>query len=110
MGEEEEKHDESQEKAKEVPLCLNCLRPVDPRYHYCPNCGRAVGQLTPLMPYESLWWMADGWGRMWKQLWSREVTFSGKLVRAFMIVWFAPVMLIGLIPRLWRKKEVKSDK
>ena len=22
-----------------VPVCIRCFQPVDPRAHYCPNCG-----------------------------------------------------------------------
>jgi hypothetical protein len=110
MGIEEEKSGKLQEDEKELPLCLNCLRPVNPLDHYCPNCGRAIGQLTPVMPYESLRWQADIWGSMWHQLWSKDVSFTGKLFRLFMIIWFVPVILIGIIPKLWQKKEARNDR
>ena len=110
MGAEKEKDDVSQELIKETPVCLNCFQPVDPLFHYCPNCGRAVGQMTPVLPYEGLWWQADVWGKIWRQLWSKETSVSGKIIRLFMIVWFAPVLLIGLIWKLWKKKEARYDK
>jgi hypothetical protein len=103
MGIEEEKHDESQEPIQDVPVCLNCMNPVVPFYHYCPNCGFAIGQLTPVMPYESLRWQANIWGMIWRQLWSKEVSFAGKLFRLFMIIWFVPVILLGIIPKIWKK-------
>ena len=110
MNIKEEKHDDSKEEVQDVPVCLNCMHPVDPLYHYCPNCGFAVGQLTPILPYESLRWQANIWGIMWKQLWSKEVTLVGKLFRLIMIICFVPVILLGIIPRIWKKKEAQNDK
>jgi len=101
------KSGENSRQEEETPLCLNCLRSVNPLYHYCPHCGRAVGQLTPIMPYESIRWQADIWGKMWRQLWSREISFAGKLFRFFMIIWNVPIMLVGLIPMLWQKTKTK---
>lgn len=98
-----EKSRENIEHKEETPLCLNCLQPVDPLHHYCPHCGRSVGQLTPIMPYESIRWQVDIWGKMWRQLGSREISIVGKLFRLFMIVWNVPIMLVGLIPIVWRK-------
>ncbi len=109
MESEIEENNESGEQGNETPLCLNCLKPVDPLYHYCPHCGRAVGQFTPIMPYESIIWQADIWGRMWRQMWSREISFTGRLFRLFMIIWWAPVMLLGLIPKLWQRIKTDSD-
>ena len=109
MDKEVKNEDNSIEQPKDVPLCLNCLCPVDPLDHYCPKCGRAVGQLTPIMPYESIRWEADIWGRMWRQLWAKETSVPGRIVRLFMIIFFAPVLLIGIIPKIWQKKGAKSD-
>jgi hypothetical protein len=61
------------------------------------------------MPYESIIWQADIWGRMWRQMWSREISFAGRLFRLFMIICWAPVMLLGLIPRLWKRTKANSD-
>jgi len=108
--EKEKENNKSKSQEEEIPLCLNCLQPVNPLHHYCPNCGRAVGQLTPIMPYESIRWQVDIWGKMWNQLWSKEISVTGKLFRLFMIIWNVPVMLIGIIPKLWQKKEVPDDK
>lgn len=105
----EVENNESEGQAEEIPLCLNCLHPVDPLAHYCPNCGRAVGQYTPIMPYESIRWQVDIWGKIWNQLWSKEVSLAGKLFRLLMIIWNVPIMLIGIIPKLWQKKEAPKD-
>ena len=107
--ETENQDNEVQDGEEEIPLCLNCLQPVDPLAHFCPNCGRAVGQYTPLLPYESLWWRADVWGKIWNQLWSKEVSFVGRIFRFLMIIWNVPIMFIGLIPKLWHKKEIPNE-
>ena len=107
--EPEKENNESKEQEKETPLCLNCLQPVDPLQHICPHCGRAVGQLTPIMPYEGIRWQVDIWGKMWNQIWSNETSFAGKLLRLLMIAWSVPIMLIGVIPILWQKNEAEEN-
>ncbi len=88
-----------------VPLCLHCLEPVDPLAHYCPQCGEAVGQLTPYIPFVNIRWSTQIWSRMWQQTWSRQTSILGRVFRLLVIVWFVPVLLVGLIPRLWRKRR-----
>lgn len=105
----EVENNESEGQAEEIPLYLNCLHPVDPLAHYFPNCGRAVGQYTPIMPYESIRWQVDIWGKIWNQIWSKEVSFAGKLFRLLMIIWNVPIMFIGIIPKLWQKKEAPNE-
>lgn len=105
----EKVNNDSQVQQEEIPVCLNCMEPVSPLAHYCPNCGRVVGQYTPIMPYESIWWQVDIWGKIWNQLWSKEVSVAGKIFRFLMIIWNVPIMLIGLVPKLWQKKEAPQD-
>ena len=93
---------------KEVPLCLNCLEPVDPLDHVCPHCGGAVGQLTPYLPFEGIRWEAGIWGRMWRQAWEKKTPFIGRVFRLLVIVWFVPVLLVGLIPLVWRWVRPKT--
>jgi len=81
----------------ETPVCIGCFRPVDPLAHYCPNCGAATGQFTHYLPFVNIRWQASVWGQAWRQMWSREVSLPGRLFRFFMIVWNAPVMLIGVL-------------
>ena len=110
MGFEEEKPEKLQGDQTEVPLCLNCLRPVNPLNYYCPHCREATGQLTPIIPFVNIPWQAHIWSRMWQQVWSKEISLWGKLFRLFMIIWFVPVILIGIIPKLWQNKEARNDK
>ena len=102
--EPEKENNEFKDQEKEIPLCLNCLQPVNPLQHICPHCGRAIGQFTPIMPFEGLRWQADIWGKMWNQIWSNEISFAGKLLRLLMIAWLVPILLIGVIPKLWEKQ------
>jgi hypothetical protein len=88
-----------------TPLCLRCLRPADPRTYYCPHCGEATGQLTPLIPFVEIAWETRIWGQMWRQIWSREVSIPGRLFRLFMVLWCVPILLVGLLFRPWRKTE-----
>ena len=104
-GSEKTNHKELKSQEKQMPLCLNCLHLVDPLFHYCPYCGEATGQLTPYIPFLNIPWQARIWGRMWQQLWSREVSVAGKLFRLFMIILNVPMMLIGVIPKLWHRRQ-----
>jgi predicted amidophosphoribosyltransferase len=96
---------ESQRQQEETPLCLRCLRPADPLTYYCPHCGEATGQLTPYIPFVNIAWQTRIWGRMWRQVWSRKVSVPGRLFRLFLIVYYAPVLLTGLIFRPSQKTE-----
>lgn len=82
-----------------TPLCLMCLKPVDPLAHYCPHCGNTTGQLTPYLPFESIPWETGIWGQMWRQVESPRVSVPGRLLRLFMIVWGAPALLVGVFFR-----------
>jgi hypothetical protein len=103
MEADEKMEPELNSKEVEIPLCLRCMQPVDPLAHYCPNCGQAVGQLTPYIPYVNIPWETRIWGQMWEQVWSKKTSLAGRLVRLLMIVWNVPVMLLGLIPILWHR-------
>ena len=106
---EEENFDQSNETQEEIPLCLNCLRPVDPLYHYCRHCGQATGQLTPYIPFVNIPFQVDFWKKLWDQLFSIEISFTGKLFRLFMIIYNVPFVLIGIIPKLWHYNDANND-
>ena len=96
---------EQQDQQKETPLCLRCMRPVDPLAYYCPHCGEATGQLTPYIPFVSIAWQTRIWGQMWRQVWSREVSVPGSVLRLVLIIYYVPILLIGLIFRPWHEAE-----
>ena len=82
------------------------FQPVDPRAHYCPNCGAATGQLTHYLPFVNIRWQASVWGQAWRQIWYRDVSIPGRLFRLLMIVWNVPILLIGL---LFRSRHPAGD-
>jgi hypothetical protein len=96
---------EQQDQPGETPLCLRCMRPVDPLTYYCPHCGEATGQLTPYIPFVNIAWQTRIWGQMWRQVWSADTSIPGRLLRLFLVICYAPVLLIGLIFRPWHKTE-----
>ncbi len=108
MDSKDEENIKTTSQEEGTPLCLGCLRPVDPLYHYCPHCGEAVGQLTPYIPFVNIRWQMSFWGKAWRQVWSSEVSFMGRLFRLFMIMWNVPILLLGLLFRPWRNS--KEDK
>ena len=97
------------EDGAEVPVCIRGFRPVDPLAHYCPNCGAATGQLTHYLPFVNIRWQASVWGQAWRQIGYRDVSIPGRLFRLLMIVWNAPIMLIGLLFRSNDTKESTPD-
>ncbi len=97
------------EQSTEVPVCIGCFRPVDPLAHYCPNCGAATGQLTHYLPFVNIRWQASVWGQAWRQVGYRDVSIRGRLFRLLMVVWNAPIMLVGLLFRSSGKPEDIAD-
>ncbi len=89
----------------EWPVCLHCVQRVDPLAKVCPHCGEAVGQLTPYLPFESIRWQAGIWGRMWHQVWRRDISLGGRVLRFCVIVWFVPILLLALFPIVWQKRR-----
>lgn len=59
---------------EEVPLCPNCLEPVNPLLHYCRACGStdAINPLTTYMPWESLRFEYGGYGKLWRMIVQRR--------------------------------------
>ena len=79
MGSENtEAKDIVEEQGQPTPVCIKCMKPVDPLLYYCPHCGEASGQLTQYIPFVNIRWQATVWGRMWRQVWSRDVPISGR--------------------------------
>jgi hypothetical protein len=94
-----------QDQQGETPLCLRCMRPADPLTYYCPHCGEATGQLTPYIPFVNIPWQTRIWGQMWRQVWSREVSVPGSVLRLVLIAYYVPILLIGLLFRPWHETE-----
>ena len=92
-----------------TPVCLKCLEPIDPLTHYCSNCGEATGNLTPYIPFVNIPYNYSIFGRMWNKFWyDKEVSIASKGLYFFLIIFLAPIMIVGLPFVLWNKYK-KSD-
>ena len=97
MDAEDRDDRESSGEEQETPVCIKCFRPISPLAHFCPHCGEAAGQLTPSLPFESLGWQAQMWGRVWRQIWSPGTSLPGRWFRLLMIILSAPILMVGVL-------------
>ncbi len=88
-----------------TPVCLRCLTPYEPLQHYCEKCGTAVGQFTPYIPFVSIPFSVSLFERLWQRIWdSDSVHISKKVFYWALIVWWAPIMLLGIPFMLWDRR------
>ena len=91
------------------PVCLECMLPVDPSEYYCVNCGDASNRLTQYIPFVNIQWAVHFWVKMYRQVWSSEISVVGRIFRLFMIVWFVPYVLIELpFTKPWKKNAADT--
>ena len=88
---------EDQEEGEATPICIQCMKPIDPLDYYCRHCGEASGQLTPCLPFVNIRLQVSFWARLWRQIWSSEVSIPARVFRFLLIIWSAPILLIGLL-------------
>lgn len=82
---------------EEVPVCLKCFATYSPLLHYCPNCGEAVGSLTPYIPFVNIRFNYAIFGTMWKDVWVHQGTPAWRRVFYMLLILFTvPIMLLGL--------------
>jgi hypothetical protein len=95
MAEEERKEDEADSTQEEIPLCPNCLEPVEPRSYYCPNCGStdAVNPLTTYMPWESIRFEYGGYGKLWRIMMRRSKSAWKTVLLTLVLIVAAPVAI-----------------
>jgi hypothetical protein len=98
-------HEKPDNSGDETPVCLRCFQPVDPLAHYCSHCGEATGRFTHYIPFVNIPWQTRIWGRVWRQIWSGDISLPGRIFRLFMIVWNVPVLLIGLLFNFRREPD-----
>jgi hypothetical protein len=96
-----------------TPLCLNCLKPVDPKQYYCPHCGsnEAINPLATYMPLVRIRHNYDIFITLWRKLWRRRTGSTAVIFFTFLITMFAPAMLLGLPVMLWfiiRDKHLRA--
>ncbi len=86
-----------------IPLCLHCIRPVSPLDHECPHCWRSVGQFTPCLPYERIWFEAEMWGKLWERIWYRDQdSLVRKTLFTLLVISIRAWPLLLAIPLTWR--------
>jgi hypothetical protein len=104
MPEQDTAEFESEQLAPDAtPLCVNCLKPVNPKQYYCPYCGsnEAINPLATYMPLVRIRHNYDIFITMWRKLWRGHVGSTTIILFSFLIALFAPYMLIGLPIMLW---------
>ena len=83
------------------PLCLKCLKPSHPLQHYCDNCdsNAVINPLTPYIPFLNIRFNYGGFCTMWRKIWyDKDTLIIPSLFYLFMIIMFAPIMLIVGFP------------
>jgi hypothetical protein len=88
------------------PVCPRCLTEVGPLQHYCHDCGAAVGQFTPNIPFVNIPYMFEPLGLALERLWrprhesrARRWAYGAILLAAAMA--FTPVWLLLLAAPYW---------
>jgi len=82
------------------PVCPNCFEPCNPLHNYCENCGSndAINPLAPYLPFVNIRFNYGGFVTMWRGIWVRDVSRLRKCLYLFMIIVFAPVVLVVGLP------------
>ena len=81
------------------PICLNCTKPVESsNQHYCPHCGNITGEYTRYVPFVNIRFNYSIFESLWKKLKSNKTIFPVRIIYLFLILVFAPIMLIVGIP------------
>ncbi len=83
------------------PVCPNCLKPCHPLQNYCDKCGsnQVINPLAAYMPFVDIRFNYGGFCTMWRKIWhSEDTTVTLKWLYLFIIVIFAPVILVLGLP------------
>jgi hypothetical protein len=82
------------------PVCPNCFQPCNPLRNYCENCGSndAINPLAPYLPFVNIRFNYGGFVKMWRGIRRRDVPVLRKWLYLFMIIVFAPVVLVIGLP------------
>ena len=82
---------------KAQPVCPHCFRRFLPHEYYCPRCGEAVGQLTGYIPFVSIRFYTNFYGKMWRKVWYDEnIRMLTRAICLVLIIIRVPVMVLGL--------------
>ncbi len=82
------------------PVCPNCFEPCNPLQNYCDNCGsnEAINPLAPYLPFVNIRFNYGGFVTMWRGIRRRDISRLRKWSYLFMIILFAPVVLVIGLP------------
>jgi len=82
------------------PVCPNCFQSCNPLHNYCENCGsnEAINPIAPYLPFVNIRFNYGGFVAMWRGIRRRDVPRLRKWVYMFMIIIFAPVVLVIGLP------------
>ncbi len=82
------------------PVCPNCFAPCNPLTNYCDNCGSndAINPLAPYLPFVNIRFNYGGFVKMWRGMRRRDVSGPRKCLYLFMLIIFAPVVLVIGLP------------
>jgi hypothetical protein len=86
-----------------VPVCPKCLKPCHPLQYYCDNCdsNAAINPLTPYIGFVNIRFNYGGFCTMWRKIWyDKDTSIKLKWLYLFMIVAFAPIIVIVGLPLL----------
>ena len=87
--------------ADALPVCPKCLRPCRPLQYYCLNCdsNETINPLASYMPFVRIRFHTGIYGKMWRRIWyDKETPLIAKLFFLFMIISFAPILLMVGLP------------
>jgi len=89
----DEEAGEVEEETSEGPACTKCLAPVaDDSQHYCPECGSAIGEFTPYVPFVNIRFNCSLFATLWHKLKDPEVPIAHKFIPAVVLLLFAPLL------------------
>ena len=94
--------DDAVDDGEGVPVCTGCFQPVDPYSYYCPNCGEASNGLTQYIPFVNIRWKIRLYCKMGQQIWSKEISLAGRMLRLIVCIVFMPLLLV-LLPFMRKK-------
>jgi hypothetical protein len=83
------------------PVCLKCLKPCHPLQNYCDSCNSndVINPLASYMPFVRIRFWCGFCGDMWRKIWyDKDTLIISRLCYLFMIIMFAPILLIVGLP------------
>jgi hypothetical protein len=107
-----EKLDEEFISAEARPVCPNCLNPCSPWQNYCGNCdsNEVVNPLASYMPFVDIRFTCGFFGKMWRKTWyDKEASTTFRLLCLFLMVLFAPILLLVGLPLFLLGKIAKPE-